>query len=715
MGPPQATATPQAAGQRYPRHARRDTRAAVHTASVAPRGKPESELSQFSRSARAAPASERLCDLVVLAFALWTVSAHAVVAAGGGLLALLILFALVSAAAVALRLALGAVPTSQDPAGPPPAGAADRRFVRAFRPVALVAGTPAALSLASPSGALHLWWCGSIILVIAAVAVYGSGDAWIDAPERSRTSEKLLWLLAAAAVALTLISHRPDADDAFYVNVAVAAADVPQRALFSADTMHGIPGLPLHLSVYRVASFELLNGAIAYLTGIPAIYAFHWLSAAGAALLVPLAHARLFRVLTPRRWLPSVATALFVLVAAGETHRWYGNFAFVRLWQGKAIFLSVFLPLIYAHAMRFAVRPNRRDWLMLAMAQIAAVGCTSSALWLAPASAIVALCCAAPLSFTGLRIVVLGLLASAYVLGAAWVTSASLAGVLSPDPLIAAPPLFGALVTVLGDSRLLVFGVASLLIGWVFASPGLARRFAVVVPLAVWIGLLNPYTADWVSAHVTGPPYWRSMWAVPLPIIVALVLTSPLDLRWRVLPPGTQRAGWLGVLASFALLVPRYNGLSPENGVRLGWPSLKVPDAAYRWAAAVNERVPPGSQVAVPEEIGTWIVTFQHHAFPLVVRFYLHAWPDALSPDELRDRLAMQRFLDAPELAEATPEPLRDGLNHFQVRAVCLPNSPSAAAARAVLQQERFHPTLRGDDYELWVRRADHGSPRHRQ
>ena len=53
---------------------------------------------------------------------------------------------------------------------------------------------------------------------------------------------------------------------------------------------------------------------------------------------------------------------MFVLVAVGETHRWYGNFSFVRMWQGKSIFLSVFMPLVYAYALRFAVRPNLRDW-----------------------------------------------------------------------------------------------------------------------------------------------------------------------------------------------------------------------------------------------------------------------------------------------------------------------------------------------------------------
>jgi hypothetical protein len=566
----------------------------------------------------------------------------------------------------------------------------------------------AGLSFAARPNALQLWWSAVILLGLAAVAVCVRDASRISPPDRDRSSEVLLWLLAAAGVVLTLISHRPDADDAFYVNVAVAAADVPGRALLSGDTMHGIEGLPLHLPVYRVHSYELLNGALAYLTGIPAIYSFHWLSAAFAALLVPLANARLFRILTPRRWLATVATLMFVLVAAGETHRWYGNFSFVRMWQGKSIFLSVFLPLVYVYALRFAVRPNLRDWAMLGAAQIAAVGSTSSALWAAPAGAILALCCAVRPSRHGLKSVVLGALASVYALGAAWVVRGDLGG--STGVSIAqggytSLQLQDALIPILGDSRLLIFGIVSLLTGWVFAPPGLARRFAVFAPLAVLLVLLNPYTANWVVTNATGPSYWRSMWALPLPIIMALMLASPLHLGDASSRPGTRRAAWLALLAAFALLIPRYNGLSPENGVRLTWPTLKVPDTAYQWAAAVNESVPPGSHVAVPSDIAVWIVTFHHHAYPLLVRYYLHTWRKILSPSALLDRVTMQRFLDAPELVEATPERFQDGLDRFEVRAVCLVNSPRADAARAILRQGGFRQVLNREDYELWVRR----------
>src|SRR5262249_49674443 len=148
-----------------------------------------------------------------------------------------------------------------------------------------------------------------------------------------------------------------------------------------------------------------------------------------------------------------------------------------------------------------------------------------------------------------------------------------------------------------------------LLTGWVFAPTVLARRFAVVFPLAVLLALVNPYTAVWVANNVVGgPTAWRSLWALPVPVIMTLVLISPLTLGVSSSWPVARPAFWLALLATFALLVPRYSGLSKANRLWLSRPGLKVPHRAYQWAAAVNASVPPGSHVALPAPIDQWIV-----------------------------------------------------------------------------------------------------------
>ena len=63
--------------------------------------------------------------------------------------------------------------------------------------------------------------------------------------------------LALVAVAVTLVAHRPDEDDAFYLNVAVSAIDFPEAPLLHYDGMHGEVGLPILETHYRAQSYEL--------------------------------------------------------------------------------------------------------------------------------------------------------------------------------------------------------------------------------------------------------------------------------------------------------------------------------------------------------------------------------------------------------------------------------------------------------------------------
>jgi hypothetical protein len=135
----------------------------------------------------------------------------------------------------------------------------------------------------------------------------------------------------------------------------------------------------------------------------------------------------------------------------------------------------------------------------------------------------------------------------------------------------------------------------------------------------------------------------------------------------------------------------------------LGWPTLKVPAAPYRWAALVNRSVPPGTHVAVPSTIDPWIGTFESHADSVIVRHYLWAKP-GLAPDEIQRRVWLRDSVTAPEKVEAAPWQFVEALDRFQVGAVCLANTARADTARAILQEAGFRRTIRDDTYELWLR-----------
>ena len=98
---------------------------------------------------------------------------------------------------------------------------------------------------------LLLWWSALVLLGVFAAIVFRRDAPEVSPPQSSPGMEGLLWLLAVACVGLTLVAHRPDADDAFYVNIAVAAVEAPGQALLSRDTLVGVEGV---LSVAQIGN-----------------------------------------------------------------------------------------------------------------------------------------------------------------------------------------------------------------------------------------------------------------------------------------------------------------------------------------------------------------------------------------------------------------------------------------------------------------------------
>ncbi|MBI82956.1 MAG: hypothetical protein CMJ81_07150 [Planctomycetaceae bacterium] len=564
------------------------------------------------------------------------------------------------------------------------------------------------------------WWFISVWLAVAAGVFLLVRPAVLEEPLAGRKAEVTLWLLAAVGMFVTLITHRPAFDDVFYVNLAVAAADHPHDPLLIGDTMHGVEGLPLLLPIYRCHSYELMNGAMSYLTRIPAMYCFHWISASVGAILMALAHAKLFRILTPRFWTWSVAGVMVVLLASGETHLSFGNWSFVKLWFGKGVFLYTFLPLIYAYGIRFAICPSLSGWILLMASQVAAMGCSATAVWAAPLAATLAVVCALKPSTSSLRTLALGVLSSGYVLAVGLLFKGAMTARIRAtlEPKQPDERLLQAWNIVLGNHRLLLVSLVVVATAWACCRRGVVQRFALIVPAVVWLVLLNPYLGEWVSQNLIGTrTYWRVLWAVPLPILTVLVLTMPLQAvtfvpRWA----WACRIGCLLCFVLFVVFVPHYHTLSQQNvgrrglPLRIGWPGLKVPSPQYQWARRLTDTLPAGSIVVAPEGISCWLSTFHNAVHPLMVRdFYLQRYRSELGEKGIDVRYFMTRCTGGmvEENMESVFESIfRRSVDHFNVRGVCLQSqSATAGKLRDVLAAMDFHRQEDAEkDHEIWIR-----------
>ncbi len=671
-------------------------------------------------------ASDRFADGFCVLFGTWTALTHLAVLAGVGL-DLLLLWALATAIAGGCVLLIRRRRGRR--ASRPLATEAARDSPRQAHPLfALVPPVLIALAALIPDPAPWLLWAAAVAYFAAAAALCGGFGHPAGVPKPASSRQALVWSLALLAVLITWTVSRPNKDDAFYLGIAVAAADFPDRPLLRDDPVHGVAGVPVHHPAYRLHALEIAVGAAARLTGMAAIYWSHFAVSGLGALLLVFAWARLIRLLVPGRWVSTLLVLLLIFLTVGDVHRWYGNYAFVRIFQGKAVFASALLPLIIVYALEYVLAPRARRWLALAFCQAAAVGLTPVAVWIAPAVAGLALLAAGGLNRRGLRSVFLGALASFYPLVAGAVVAVALQGepprpartvskaslerVIDRLPPVAGDDSAWALVReaserVLGDGLLVWCVVLASALAWWLAPERLARRVCLVFPLGLLICCLNPIAAELTASAVGEKLYWRALWVLPVPLLIAICLTAPLsagDHRGRF-PSHGRRAAALMLSAAFVFLVPERQLLSMANGVAIRPFGLKVPDC-YRVAEAVARSAPPGSAVLAPLEVSPWVVTFHRHTNPLMVRkIYLPVLRRHLDRSDVAGRRHLTEMVTGRGARRLRPEVLLAATTKYRLAGICLRRgSYRRREPGPALSRRGFERFYHDEEYEIWHR-----------
>lgn len=655
-----------------------------------------------------------ILDAFCILLGAWTVSCHIVVTAGGSLKAVMIVFSIACAVGVGITKVL------------------DRTYRRSETqrfdtPIAAVMNPPESPYLRV--GVL-LTVCVSVILTVeenrplllwwSLAAILGFGAAWVTvkaqpAHPRIRTSQlQVLGLMALGLLCAgaTLTMHRWDADDVFYVSLATSAADHPEMAILTHDVMHGIPDLPLHMELYRVHSWEMLMGAVSLLTPIPAIACFHWFAASIVAFLMPLAWARLFRTLVPTRWLWATAVLVLLLLLVGDAPRWFGSFGPARIWQGKAVFLSILLPLITAFGLEFGARPSLCRAARLTAAVIASVGVTVNALWLSPVVAVIAAVSAASHIGRGTAALVAGIgAASVYpvAIGLAFrarieetaaLATGETATTQSPEAWMS------SLIGVFGSTELLCVAMVAMGSVWALLPNEPARRFAAYSSAAAWLTFLNPYAIDLVTKMAVGPVYWRTVWAVPYPALITLLLIVPTT--WDRIDPRAGRILSATLVITLAIVVPGFGQFS-RSDVSFHCPTLKVPPLEYDLACRISDRIAAGEIIVAPRKVGNLLPTMHDSPHPLEARRYLRAQTAHILEVDLKLRRQMIMVAEGQNRRPGANGRFREGLDRFGVTLVCLRIVGDEVGIHKTLVASGFTPDHAVEDYEIWIR--DPGLP----
>jgi hypothetical protein len=496
-------------------------------------------------------------------------------------------------------------------------------------------------------------------------------EAWLgqtvgrprDVPAATSVLEPcLVLMLCAVAALLTAGARKPNADDANFVNVATAVIEFQDRVPQSFDSMHRDGSPPVEQTLHLTQVYEILVGLIASVSGV-SVGTLYWIVLPPLwAVFGTLAHWLVLRQLSGRRqalW----GTAIFValLMFWGDGVQSFGNFGFVRLFQGKTICVVVVVPLIVIAAFRYRQQPGMTTWVSLAAAECAAAGLTANGIVIAPLAAWLAILARPRFDMTALRTTLIGAAASVplLVVGVVWMQMrmTPYLSVLDVDPVLL------GYATTLGSMRtpLILLALLSL--------PVLADRMrqtgAEWIAGYVWMVVLvifMPAVSSFASGALGHVYSWRLFWAVPVPLLVALaggvaIGGSTLG-EWRI-------AGIVVAVAAFAISGPMAVSGNVWSLRNIG--RMKVEDTLYTVAKETVAIARTDAPALVPEPVAIYVTAFSG-APPLIgVRaFYLFKLRNLIPPDELTTRLALLAYADGvtPELSVA------DALETIHVRGI---------------------------------------------
>lgn len=544
------------------------------------------------------------------------------------------------------------------------------------------------------AGLAAIFAFGNAYLIFWFLAVLYLGYSYLrqcKAPMlRLRVADASAWNnlpLAAAiiiAVGAVMVISRPNDDQTLNINMAVSVLGNPDAAIFRTDSLHGIPGA-YFIPSYRVHAFELLAAWLASSLNIrEPIVIFHLLLAPLLALFSICAAARCCRLFLPRSWGWGVLALVALHLILRQTYTMYGNFAYVRMSEGKSVFVTAIVPLIVTYAVEFFVRPDIRKWLLLLLAQVCAVGLTANALYGAPVAAALALAACWRPSIAATRTLGLGLLVSVYPVAVGLIVRSQFneerlfAGLQNFQQLI---PIDASTRLVLGDGLTLWLWLLALTSAWCIPEDLPSRVWMLAFSLGFLLTCMNPFLERFWGANVTANYLtWRVLWAIPLPVFLTILVVQPLAAGIREAPAARSVLLFVVLALLFTLAVGKpWRDPSPSS-FRLG---LKVPETEYAVAERLGRIVGSARPVLAPEGVSAWVPTFRSPAYPLVARRHyteglLAVFKDRVDVQDLRERLALLDYVTG-DSHEATSEALLERwLKEQRIAATAVPKAHKA-------------------------------------
>jgi hypothetical protein len=353
-----------------------------------------------------------------------------------------------------------------------------------------------------------------------------------------------LLILAAVCAFLSLVVSRPDVDDVDFFHRPLVQSRHLDLPVILYDTTHNVEGLASPTTMHLLASYETAVAFAARFLHLDPLSLYQNSACAAASFLVPIVYfllARRLGLAPAASFFTSLGAAAF-LWFDGNLHASFGNYAFVRLWQGKCILLTLLCPLAAVFALDYWHAPSWRTWLPLLLAGIAGLGLSGTALFAMPVLVFILSIALAADDIIRQPYCVRRALANALILNlssayCACISAGFLLGLipqlrdiaLSQDIYRATESWIVNIRLTLGQDPSILWYAALLVFGPLL-SPAPRKTFIVLLWSLAGVALcFNPLTGPlWLAALHT--VYWRLLFLLPVALSAGLVFAGAASL-----------------------------------------------------------------------------------------------------------------------------------------------------------------------------------------
>jgi hypothetical protein len=519
---------------------------------------------------------------------------------------------------------------------------------------------------------------------------------------RFHPSQVLLLVLGAGCVITVLFVRRTNQDDIVYFHRALAQLSALHKPVYLHQTtvdMKAAAFSPVHLGT----SHEMLMALLGHYLRIDPLYFYQVIGEAIAASSIPFVFYWCTRRFGLNRWPAAIGALLgigfFLLDSLGPAG--FGNTAFGRMWQGKAIVWILFLPIALSLSYRFLLHGNQSDLLWLILLAIAAVGLGNTALYLIPA--VVGCSC---VSFLGVEVVARQ--------GEKHFWKQFRRCLWLALPLVYPIGILGLLKLNIIPKPIDIRGFGPKYVPWLqhvdyVVGTGLEHLRNIVLMIAVpllivrgktglflffylggvWLFCLNPLLAHRWMENILALSYFRLVYLLQLPLLCALLAAAvPWLTDWCRCSLKDRAMVALALLAVIASFVYSYRRLSimpmnPKLGV--GWKSPKeyqLLPANVDFAKAARKYIRHSKLLAPNWTASCELPLLLPEMKVVAPRLVTHYFANAGNPHEGNLRLQAQAFVEEEKSAnvqhyQTLESGFRQVIQSGRANAVAVPESQS--------------------------------------